>query len=382
MRTTEGADAALALTCDLIRRPSITPVDEGCQGLLATRLEALGFRCESLRFGAVTNLWARRGTARPLVAFLGHTDVVPTGDLAAWRSPPFEPAIRDERLYGRGAADMKSGLAAMIVALERFLAPAPSFSGSLAVLITSDEEGDAVDGTVRVIEALSKRGDRIDYCVVGEPSSRAVLGDTIRVGRRGSLNGTARVLGVQGHVAYPDQARNPIHALAPALAELVARQWDSGDRYFPPTGFQVSNIRAGTGATNVIPGELTLVFNFRFNTEQPVETLQRIVADTFARHRVDVDLRWQLSGMPFITRSGRLVSAAREATRETTGLDPELSTGGGTSDGRFVAPTGAEVVEIGVVNESIHKIDEHVLVADIGRLASIYEGVLRRLFAR
>jgi len=381
MPTTDGAAAALELTCELIRRASITPTDAGCQRILATRLETLGFHCETLPFGAVTNLWARRGTARPLVVFLGHTDVVPTGDRAAWQSAPFEPVIRDGRLFGRGAADMKSGLAAMIVALERFLSGAPRFAGSIGMLVTSDEEGDATDGTVRVIDALAKRGERIDYCIVGEPSSQSALGDTIRVGRRGSLNCTVRVRGVQGHVAYPDQARNPIHALAPALAELVARQWDRGDRFFPPTGFQVSNIHAGTGATNVIPGELALMFNFRFNTHQQPDALQAAVADAFARHRIEADLQWQLSGMPFITQGGRLIDAARTAINDATGLEPELSTGGGTSDGRFVAPTGAEVVEIGVVNATIHKIDEHVVVADIARLASIYDGVLRHLLA-
>jgi succinyl-diaminopimelate desuccinylase len=276
---------------------------------------------------------------------------------------------------------MKSGLAAIVVALENFLAAHPVHAGSLGVLVTSDEEGDAVDGTARVVDALSRRGERIDYCIVGEPSSQAMLGDQIRVGRRGSLNGTARVRGVQGHVAYPDLARNPIHALAPALAELVARQWDRGDEFFPPTGFQVSNISSGTGASNVIPGELTLSFNFRFNTSQSPSALQAIVADAFARHRVDAALDWQLSGMPFVTQRGRLIDAAREAVKRVTGVDPELSTGGGTSDGRFVAPTGAEVVEIGVVNATIHKIDEHVAIADIDRLASIYETVLRRLLA-
>jgi succinyl-diaminopimelate desuccinylase len=329
----------------------------------------------------VTNLWAKLGTARPLVAFLGHTDVVPPGDRTAWQSPPFEPVVRDGRLLGRGAADMKSGLAAMIAAFECFLAAHPRFSGSIGFLVTSDEEGDAVDGTARVIDALVRRGERIDFCIVGEPSSSAALGDTIRVGRRGSLNGTARVRGVQGHVAYPDQARNPIHAVVPALAELVERRWDEGDEFFPPTGFQVSNIQSGTGATNVIPGELSLTFNFRFNTAQRPEQLQAIVADVFARKRIDVELSWQLSGMPFLTRPGRLIAAARDAIRSVTGLEPELSTSGGTSDGRFVAPTGAEVVEIGVVNASIHKIDEQVLVADIDRLASIYDAVLRRLLS-
>jgi len=370
---------ALELTQALVRRASVTPEDAGCQQLLAERLAALGFEVERLDFGKVTNLWARSGTSKPLFVFAGHTDVVPAGDHDAWRSPPFEPCIRGGTLYGRGAADMKSGLAAMIVASERFLAGHPHPRGSIAFLVTSDEEGDAVDGTARVVEHLRQRGDQIDYCVVGEPSSNRTLGDVVRVGRRGSLNAVARVRGVQGHVAYPDAARNPIHLAAPVLAELVTRRWDSGNEFFPPTGFQISNIQAGTGATNVIPGELRITFNFRLNTEQRPESLREIVEEIFARHGVDAAIDWTLSGMPFLTVRGRLIDAVESAIGEVTGHGTALSTGGGTSDGRFIAPTGAEVVELGVINETIHKVDECVAIEDIDRLARIYEAVLVRL---
>ncbi len=369
---------AVTLTEELIRRTSVTPLDGGCQELLAERLERLGFDITRLPSNGVTNLWARRGSAAPLLTFAGHTDVVPPGSLEQWTSPPFEPTLRDGRLFGRGAADMKSALAAMIVATERFVANG-QHTGSLALLITSDEEGDAVDGTVRVVEHLQRTRARIDYCIVGEPSSSRVLGDTIRVGRRGSLNARARIRGVQGHVAYPDKVRNPIHLAAPAIAELAARRWDDGNEYFPATSFQISNAHAGTGATNVVPGEFELTFNFRFNTEQTPRGLEHAVAEVFARHALDVDVVWTLSGMPFLTPRGRLVDAVCDSIRAVTGAEPELSTGGGTSDGRFIAPTGAEVVEVGVVNETIHSIDECVDVADIERLADIYLGAMRRL---
>jgi succinyl-diaminopimelate desuccinylase len=381
MPTTDTAGPALALTLDLIRRRSVTPDDAGCLRLIGERLARCGFALEALPFGKVENLWARRGRARPLFVFAGHTDVVPAGAEDSWSSPPFEPVVRDGTLYGRGAADMKSALAAMVVSCERFVLRHPRHKGSIGFLLTSDEEGDAVDGTVRVVEHLGARDERIDWCLVGEPSSQDTLGDVARIGRRGSLNGIARIRGVQGHVAYPERARNPIHVAAPALAELAARRWDEGNAHFPPTGFQISNVHGGTGATNVIPRELTVTFNFRFNTTQTPIALQAAVADVFSRHGVDASIEWTLSGMPFLTADGRLVAALRDAVFDVTGQRPSGSTGGGTSDGRFIAPTGAEVVEFGVVNESIHKVDERVDVADIERLAAIYEGLLVRLLA-
>ncbi len=370
---------ALTLSRELIRRASVTPTDAGCQDLLIEQLERLGFTVTRLPFGAVTNFWARRGTAAPLVVFAGHTDVVPTGPAERWTSPPFEPTVRGAHLFGRGAADMKTALAAMLVAIERLLASTPDPNGSIGVLVTSDEEGDAIDGTATVIDHLEATGVHIDYCIVGEPSSESRLGDRIRVGRRGSLNGRARVRGVQGHVAYPELTRNPIHHAAPALAELAARRWDAGNAYFPATGFQISNVHAGTGATNVVPGELDVMFNFRFNTEQTPDRLKAEVADVFARHALDADITWALSGLPFLTQRGRLVDAVSAAIEEVTGTGPELSTGGGTSDGRFIAPTGAEVVEVGVINATIHAVDECVAVADIEGLVEIYHGVLRRM---
>lgn len=380
MRTTEGGQSpALALTRELVRRRSVSPADGGCQALLIERLEACGFAVERMPFGRVENFWARRGRAAPLFVFAGHTDVVPPGAESSWHTPPFEPVVRDGVLYGRGSADMKSALAAMIVATERFVAAHSHHLGSLGFLVTSDEESDAVDGTVRVVEVLEQRGEKIDFCLVGEPSSQRVLGDLARVGRRGSLNGVATIRGVQGHVAYPDRALNPVHAAAPALAELAARRWDEGNDYFPPTGFQISNIHAGTGATNVIPGELVVTFNFRFNTTQTPADLERAVLNVFAKHHLDANVRWTLSGMPFLTSGGRLVEALDDAVEHVTGLRPERSTGGGTSDGRFIAPTGAEVVEFGVLNDTIHKVDECVNVDDIERLTSIYEQLLRRL---
>jgi succinyl-diaminopimelate desuccinylase len=369
----------LALSRELIRRASITPNDEGCQDVLIAHLERLGFTVTRLPFGNVMNFWARRGNTAPLVAFAGHTDVVPTGPLEQWTSPPFEPVIRDGKLFGRGAADMKTGLAAMVVAIDRLLSEAAELNGSIGFLITSDEEADAIDGTVKVIDFLQSNGTHIDYCIVGEPSSNRRVGDMVRVGRRGSLNGRAHIRGVQGHVAYPEKVRNPIHLAAPAMAELATRRWDNGNDYFPATTFQISNVHGGTGATNVIPGSLELLFNFRFNTEQTPERLQAAVVEVFTRHGLDADVVWTLSGLPFLTKRGRLVDAVCSSIRQATGADPELSTGGGTSDGRFIAPTGTEGREVGVVNETIHSINECVAVADVATLVDIYAGSLRRL---
>lgn len=367
---------AVELLCELVRRPSVTPDDAGCQELLARRLGPLGFACETMRFGEVTNLWARRGTAGPVFCFAGHTDVVPTGPETEWTSAPFEPVMRDGLLYGRGSADMKSGLAAMIVAIERFVAAHPDHQGSLALLITSDEEGRARDGTLKVIETLKSRGDHIDWCVLGEPSSQLELGDTIRVGRRGSLSGILTVRGVQGHVAYPQLADNPIRRFSPVLQELHETRWDNGNEYFPPTSFQVVDLRAGLGFPNVTPGELSARFNFRYSTEWTHETLKARVEAIFSRHEIDYELNWHLSGEPFLTRDGPLVEAVARAVREQTGADPEKSTGGGTSDGRFIAPAGTDVVELGPVNASIHKVDEHVSPGDVVTLTSVYERIL------
>jgi succinyl-diaminopimelate desuccinylase len=370
---------ALELTQAMIARPSVSPSDGGCQDVLIQRLEPLGFVVERLRFNTVDNFWARRGSAGPVLCLAGHTDVVPTGPLEEWMSDPFTPVLRDGLLYGRGAADMKSGLAAMIIGCERFVGEHPSHRGTLAFLITSDEEGVSVDGTRRVIELLQGRGERIDWCVIGEPSSEKQLGDTIKIGRRGSLSGRLTVHGIQGHVAYPQLADNPVHALAPALLELTTRVWDQGNQHFQPTTFQVSNLNAGTGAPNVIPGELKARFNIRFSTEQTVAGLQQTVEAILNRHRVKYTLEWFLSGNPFFTPPGKLSNAVSRAVRDVTGLTPALSTGGGTSDGRFIAPTGAEVVELGVVNASIHKVNEHVRVEDIETLARVYARVLELL---
>jgi succinyl-diaminopimelate desuccinylase len=372
---------ALELTQQLIARRSVTPADEGCQQLIAERLAVAGFRIESLPFGNVENLWARRGEAAPVLCFAGHTDVVPTGPLEEWRSDPFVPAIRDGMLYGRGAADMKSGLAAMVTAAEAFSAEYPDHRGSIAFLITSDEEGPSVDGTRRVVDTLRGRGERIDWCVVGEPSSEAMIGDTIKVGRRGSLSGRLTVHGVQGHVAYPQLAENPVHILAPALAELTRREWDRGTEHFQPTTFQVSNLNAGTGAPNVIPGELKARFNLRYSPVQTLDQLKATVEEILKRHGVRYSLEWFLSGEPFYTAPGELSDAVGDAVAQVTGVRPKLSTGGGTSDGRFIAPLGAQVVELGVVNASIHKVDECVAVGDIDALQRIYLNVLRRLLA-
>jgi succinyl-diaminopimelate desuccinylase len=362
----------LRLTELLIERASVSPADAGCQELMIERLEAIGFAVERMRFGPVDNFWAKRGGGAPVFCFAGHTDVVPSGPLDDWRSDPFVPVIREGLLYGRGAADMKSGLAAMVTACEEFVARYPSHRGTIAFLITSDEEGPSVDGTRRVVEVLRERQERIDWCLVGEPSSESTLGDTIKIGRRGSLSGRLTVHGIQGHIAYPQFADNPVHAVAPALAELAARTWDHGNAHFQPTTFQVSNISAGTGAPNVIPGELKARFNLRFSTEQTVDGLKTVVESLLQRHGVKYTLDWFISGYPFLTVPGELSAAAIRAVQEQLQLTPKLSTGGGTSDGRFIAPLGAQVIEVGVINETIHKVDECVRVEDVDRLQRIY----------
>jgi succinyl-diaminopimelate desuccinylase len=371
--------ATLDLSRALIERPSVTPDDHGCQQLLAERLQAIGFRIEQLRFADVDNLWARRGDATPLFVFAGHTDVVPPGPLDDWDSPPFEPVIREGLLYGRGAADMKSSIAAMVTACERFVADHPDHAGSIAFLITSDEEGPSINGTVKVIEALQARGEQIDCCLVGEPSSKTHTGDTIKNGRRGSLNGILKIRGQQGHVAYPHLADNPIHKAAPALAELSSVEWDQGNEFFPPTTLQISNIRAGSGTENVIPGVLDILFNLRFSTESTAESIKSRVEDILTRHGLDYTLTWKLSGKPFLTAAGDLVDAARTAIQAVAGIDTELSTSGGTSDGRFIAPTGAQVLELGPVNATIHQINECVNVAELDTLSAIYEEILKQL---
>jgi succinyl-diaminopimelate desuccinylase len=372
---------ALELTRELISRQSVSPADGGCQALMIERLRAIGFEVESLRFGSVDNFWAKRGQGAPVFCFAGHTDVVPCGPLADWSTDPFSPVIKDGLLFGRGAADMKSGLAAMLTACEEFVGQYPAHRGTIAFLITSDEEGPSIDGTRRVVEVLRERGETIDWCLIGEPSSDRVLGDTIKIGRRGSLSGRLTVHGVQGHIAYPQFANNPVHALAPALAELTSMVWDQGNRHFQPTTFQVSNIAAGTGAPNVIPGELKARFNLRFSTEQTVESLQRTVESILRRHKVDYSLDWFISGYPFLTTPGILSDAASRAVREEMQVTAQLSTSGGTSDGRFIAPMGAQVIELGVINESIHKVNECVRVADIDGLQRIYRRTLELLLA-
>jgi len=372
---------ALDLTQELIRRRSVTPEDEDCQALIAQRLSRIGFQCESIQCGEVTNLWARRGTSGPLLCFAGHTDVVPTGPLSEWHSDPFVPSIRDGRLYGRGAADMKSSIAAFIIAVEAFVAERAGHSGSIAFLITSDEEGPSVDGTVRVVERLKARNERIDYCIVGEPSSVNVLGDTIKNGRRGSLSGKLTVRGVQGHIAYPHLVKNPILMLAPALTELGAIQWDAGNEYFPATSFQVSNIHAGTGANNVVPGSLEMDFNFRFSTECTAQSLKERTDEVLRRHGLDYSIDWHLSGSPFLTERGALVAAVQSAIKAVNGVVPELSTSGGTSDGRFIADICPQIVELGPVNASIHKLNEHIDLQALEDLPRIYLGILRTLLA-
>ena len=369
------------LTCELIRRASVTPDDAGCQDLLAQRLASCGFHIEHLPFGDVQNLWATHGKGSPVLVLLGHTDVVPSGPESAWTSPPFAPTVRDGRLYGRGAADMKSGVAAMTLALENFVGAHLDHRGTVALLLTSDEEGPSQDGVKRVVEEFRRRGQSIDFCIVGEPSSQTRLGDIVRVGRRGSLSGNLRVHGVQGHVAYPEKARNPIHGFAAALAELTAEVWDEGDDAFPPTSFQISNIHAGTGVGNVIPGQLELQFNFRFGTASRAEGLQARVVAILQRHEIDHTLRWNLSGEPFLTRDGALRSAVNHVVETQLGTTPLADTGGGTSDARFIAPLGAEVVELGPTNASIHKIDENIALEELEALPALYEGILSQLMA-
>jgi succinyl-diaminopimelate desuccinylase len=369
----------LRLTEQLIERASVSPADRGCQELMIERLQAIGFAVERMRFGPVDNFWAKRGSGAPVFCFAGHTDVVPSGPLDDWQSDPFVPVIREGLLYGRGAADMKSGLAAMVTASEEFVTRYPAHRGTIAFLITSDEEGPSVDGTRRVVEILRERKESIDWCLVGEPSSESALGDTIKIGRRGSLSGRLTVHGVQGHIAYPQFADNPVHAVAPALAELAARTWDHGNEHFQPTTFQVSNISAGTGAPNVIPGELKARFNLRFSTEQTVDGLKTVVETLLQRHRVKYTLEWFISGYPFLTVPGDLSAAATRAVQEQLQITPKLSTGGGTSDGRFIAPMGAQVIEIGVINETIHKVNECVRVADVDALQRIYVRTLELL---
>jgi len=371
----------ITLVKDLVSRRSVTPEDAGCQETMIARLQALGFNIERLRFDDVDNFWARRGDKEPLLAFAGHTDVVPTGPLEDWDSDPFTPEIRDGLLYGRGTADMKGSLGAMITACERFIKTHPDHKGSIGFLITSDEEGPSINGTVKVVEHLEARNEKINWCLVGEPSSNKQLGDVIKNGRRGSLNGYMTVTGKQGHVAYPHLANNPIHQLAPALAELCAMQWDQGNEFFPPTTFQVSNLNSGTGAENVIPGTLNIKFNFRFSTETTEATLRQTVHQVLDSHQLNYDLQWRLSGNPFITPRGELVSAATDAIKKITGIDTELSTSGGTSDGRFIAPTGAQVLELGPLNATIHQLNECVSCDDLDNLSLIYEDILVRLLA-
>lgn len=384
--------AALDLSIALLERPSVTPDDDGCQDILSARLEQAGFDCEFMYFGdrdktgehaEVKNLWARRGTADPVICFAGHTDVVPTGDVDNWTYPPFTPTLKDGYLWARGAADMKTGIAAFTIAAERFVANHPEHNGSIAFLITSDEEGPSINGTVRVIETLEARNEKITYCLVGEPSSTDTLGDIIKNGRRGSLGAVLTVTGKQGHVAYPHLASNPIHAATSALAELTAATWDAGNDYFPATSLQISNINGGTGATNVIPETLEVIFNFRFSTETTEDELKAKTHAIFDKHfkdsKANYDIDWKLSGQPFLTPEGKLVSACQQAIKKVTDIDTTLSTSGGTSDGRFIAPTGAQVVELGVRNATIHQVDEKVEVDDLGKLAQIYEGILEHL---
>jgi succinyl-diaminopimelate desuccinylase len=370
---------ALDLAKDLIARKSITPEDGGCQELIARRLTAAGFKCEPMNFGAVTNLWARRGTQSPVVCFAGHTDVVPTGPLSEWHSDPFVPTVRDGKLYGRGAADMKSSIAAFVVAAEAFVREKPNHSGSIALLITSDEEGVAVDGTVKVVEALRRRNEGIDYCIVGEPSSVDRLGDTLKHGRRGSLSGKLVVRGIQGHVAYPHLVKNPIHLLAPALAELARTQWDKGNDSFPPTSFQVSNIHAGTGAANVVPGSVEVDFNFRFSTESSDESLKKRACSVLDKHGLEYSITWLLGAKPFLSRRGRLEKLVVAAAKKHTGQSAEVTTTGGTSDARFIIEICPEVIELGPVNASIHKLNEHITLDELEMLPRIYLDTLRAL---
>src|SRR5687768_15030924 len=372
-------DGALELAKELIGRKSVTPEDGGCQEVIAKRLSRAGFRCEPMRFGEVENLWARRGSAHPVVCFAGHTDVVPTGPLSEWHSDPFVPTIRDGKLYGRGAADMKSSIAAFVVAAETFLQERPGHSGSIALLLTSDEEGPAVDGTVRVVEALKARNERIDYCIVGEPTSVDWLGDMLKNGRRGSLSGKLTVKGIQGHVAYPHLVKNPVHLLAPALAEMAKTQWDKGNESFPPTSFQVSNIHAGTGAGNVVPGTVEVDFNFRFSTESSDESLKKRVCSVLDKHGLEYSISWLLGAKPFLSRRGRLEKLVVAAAKKHTGQSAEVTTTGGTSDARFIIEICPEVIELGPVNASIHKLNEHITLDELEMLPRIYLDTLRAL---
>ncbi|WP_345887781.1 succinyl-diaminopimelate desuccinylase [Shewanella algae] len=369
----------LELAKELISRASVTPLDEGCQALMAERLAKLGFANESMVFEDTTNLWSRRGTEGPVFCFAGHTDVVPPGDLANWHTPPFEPVVIDDYLHGRGAADMKGSLAAMVVATERFVTAHPHHQGSIAFLITSDEEGPFINGTTRVIDTLEERNEKITWALVGEPSSTLKLGDVVKNGRRGSLTGNLVVKGIQGHVAYPHLADNPVHKAAPALAELAAMQWDKGNEFFPPTSFQIANINGGTGASNVIPGELKVMFNFRYSTEVTAEELIKRVENILDAHGLNYELGWIFNGLPFLTGGGPLLEATRQAIKEVTGSDTDPQTSGGTSDGRFIAPTGAQVIELGPVNATIHKVNECVKVADLELLAQCYQRILEKL---
>lgn len=369
----------LELAKELISRASVTPLDEGCQALMAERLAKLGFANESMVFEDTTNLWSRRGTKGPVFCFAGHTDVVPPGDLANWHTPPFEPVVIDDYLHGRGAADMKGSLAAMVVATERFVTAHPNHQGSIAFLITSDEEGPFINGTTRVIDTLEARNEKITWALVGEPSSTLKLGDVVKNGRRGSLTGNLFVKGIQGHVAYPHLADNPVHKAAPALAELAAMQWDKGNEFFPPTSFQIANINGGTGASNVIPGELKVMFNFRYSTEVTAEELIKRVENILDAHGLNYELGWIFNGLPFLTGDGPLLEATRQAIKEVTGSETDPQTSGGTSDGRFIAPTGAQVIELGPVNATIHKVNECVKVADLELLAQCYQRILEKL---
>jgi succinyl-diaminopimelate desuccinylase len=372
----------IALAQDLMARASVTPEDKGCQELMIARLQAIGFNVERMPFGDVDNFWARRGTDKPVLAFAGHTDVVPSGPVNQWHTPPFEPTLKDGFLYGRGAADMKGSLASWVVALEEFVALHPNHRGSLALLITSDEEGPFVDGTTRVIDTLEARNEKIDWCIVGEPSSTSTLGDVIKNGRRGSLTATITAKGIQGHVAYPHLVVNPIHKVAPALAELASTKWDDGNESFPPTSFQIANINGGTGASNVVPGHVEVMCNFRYSTELTADELTAKLETILNNHKVDYDIVWTYNGLPFLTNSGALVDACRDAIKATTGTVTELSTAGGTSDGRFIAPTGAQVVELGPCNGTIHKLNECVKVSDLEDLTQVYLGVLTRLMVQ
>lgn len=369
----------LDLAKQLIAIPSVTPDDKGCQEIIASRLKSIGFEIENLRFGEVDNLWARLGTSEPLLVFAGHTDVVPTGPVEQWTHDPFKATVVDDVMYGRGTADMKSSIAAMVCACEKFAASTTEPKGSMAFLITSDEEGPAIDGTVKVIEWLEQRGDKIDWCLVGEPSSTNTVGDVVKNGRRGSIGASLTIKGIQGHIAYPQLAKNPIHQFTPVLNDLVNEQWDNGNEFFPPTSFQISNINAGTGATNVIPGSVDVLFNLRYSTEITHETIISRIHAILDKHDIDYDINWEHSGKPFLTPEGELVDVVQASIKTVCGIDTELSTAGGTSDGRFIAPTGAQVVELGPVNESIHKIDEHINITELDKLTDIYSELLKRL---